>query len=257
MPTTEPKCEAIAIVDQAEEAVKKPARFGHWIVLALVVLAIAAFLIFGPSATTVWAILQANLEDWQSRTDDYLLPALVVFFAVYAATTSLPLPVVTTASLLAGALFGRWLGTAVASFAYTLGVTISFLICRTFLRERIRRFVGKRLGRLERGMAKDGAFYLLTLRLIPTIPYYLINFLMALTPIRLRTYVVISWIGVLPLTFLSAGVGTELADVKSPKDIFSLPVIASLAALALVPMLIRKLVRWRAAAHCATEMPAS
>ena len=253
MQTKQTQCEAIAVLDQVEHTNPAPVRAIHWIVLALLLLAIVLFLAFGPDLSAAWRAVQSNLEDWQTRTDHYLIPGLLIFFAVYAACTSLPLPVVTAMSLLAGALFGRWMGTAGASLAYTLGVTIAFLVSRAFLRERIRWLIGQRLRRLERGIEKDGAFYLLTLRLIPTIPYYLINFLMALTPIRLRTYVVISWIGVLPLTFLSAGVGTELADLKSPADFFSLPVVASLLALAVFPLLIRKLVRWRTAAHCTSE----
>lgn len=127
---------------------------------------------------------------------------------------------------------------------YTLGVTIAFLLARFLLRDLLRERFGPRLRRMEHHFEKDGAVYLLTLRLMPSIPFFLINVLMALTSIRLRTYMIMSWLGVLPLSFLYAGVGTELATLESPAEILSWPVVLSLAALALVPLLIRHLFRW-------------
>jgi uncharacterized membrane protein YdjX (TVP38/TMEM64 family) len=147
--------------------------------------------------------------------------------------------------LLAGALFDRTTGTVVASLGYTTGVTAAFLASRWLLRERIRRrFGGRWLRRVESGVARDGAYYLLTLRLMPSIPFFLVNLLMALTPIRTRTYILVSWVGVLPITFLYAGLGTEVAHLKSPTGLLSVSIIGSLVALAILPLVVRALVRW-------------
>jgi len=207
-------------------------------------LAIAAVITeLNPSC--MWQKVQANVGAWRGWAGDHWLPALAVFFLVYAFCTSLPLPVVTVMCLLAGALFGRPAGTAVASLGYTTGVTVAFLASRWLLRDRVRRrFGGRWLGRVERGVARDGAYYLLTLRLMPSVPFFLVNLLMALTPIRTRTYILVSWVGVLPITFLYAGLGTEVVTLKSPSGLLSLSVLGTLVALALLPLVVRAVVGW-------------
>lgn len=211
--------------------------------VAFGVAAVAFLAAFGPGAGSAWGAVQTNLDAWQTWAGEHLLLALAAFFLVYALCTALPLPVMTVMTLLAGALFGRTAGTAVAALAYTTGVTVAFVAARCLLRDRVRRRAGKWLKPIERGVERDGAFYLLTLRLMPSVPFFLVNVLMALTPIRTRTYALVSWLGVLPMTFLYTGVGTELASLGSPSDVLSAPLIASLAALAVIPLVARKLLR--------------
>jgi uncharacterized membrane protein YdjX (TVP38/TMEM64 family) len=227
-----------------DPAVARPHSPLPWVVAGLAVLAAVAVLL-GPGATAAaWETVRANLDAWRAWSDRHLFAALLIYFAAYAVCASLPLPVLTVASLLGGFLFGPLAGAAVASLAYVTGVTAAFLAARGLLRERVRRrFDGPRLRRVEAGFARDGAYYLLALRLMPAMPFFVVNWLMALTPIRTRTFSVVSWVGVLPLTFLYAGVGTELASIQTPGDVLSLPVVASLAALAVAPLLIRALVR--------------
>ena len=219
---------------------RRPAFLG---LAALGAGALALLLAPGPSAAAAWVTVQTNLDGWQTWAEQHPVPALAAFFAVYAVTTALPLPVLTVMSLLAGALFGRIAGTGVAALGYTAGVTVAFLAARWLFRDRVRRHSGAWLRRIESGVARDGAVYLLTLRLMPSVPFFLVNVLMALTPMRTRIYALVSWLGVLPMTFLYAGVGTELASLKSPADVLSGPVIASLIVLAIVPLIARKLLR--------------
>lgn len=214
-------------------------------VFGLVALLAVAYVITELNPACLWEKVQGNVAAWRAWAADHPVPAVLAFFAVYALFTALPLPVVTIMCLLAGALFDRPVGTLVASLGYTTGVTIAFFASRWLLRDRIRRrFGGRWLRRVEHGVARDGAYYLLTLRLMPSVPFFLVNLLMALTPIRARTYVVVSWAGVLPVTFLYAGLGTELATLSSPSGLLSLPVLGTLAVLALLPLVIRVLVRW-------------
>jgi uncharacterized membrane protein YdjX (TVP38/TMEM64 family) len=229
----------------AEEPVRaaRPGWFVGWFVAGLLALA-AAVVALGPGAGAVWETIRANLDVWQAWADRNPLAALLAFFAAYAVFASLPMPVLTVMSLLAGCLFGRWLGTGVASLAYTAGVTAAFLAVRWAGRAALRARFGGRLGAVERGLRRDGAYYLLALRLMPAIPFFLINWLMALTPIRTRTFSLISWVGVLPMTFLYASVGTELGAMESPADVLSLPLLLSLVALAVAPLLIRHAIRY-------------
>jgi uncharacterized membrane protein YdjX (TVP38/TMEM64 family) len=212
--------------------------------LAVVCVALGVLLFaYGPSASSAWATVRANLSSWQDWSERNPVPALAAFFATYALAAALPLPILTVMSLLAGALFGRATGTAVAALGYTVGVTIAFLAARRLLRGWVRARAGNRLRRIERGFERDGAFYLLTLRLMPSVPFFLVNVLMALTPMRTRHYALVSCVGVLPMTFLYTGVGSELASLQSPSDVLSAPLVASLAALALLPLLARKVLR--------------
>ena len=214
------------------------------IFLGLLGLLVVAYAVTELNPSSLWEEVQDNVGAWRGWAAGHWVPALVLFFLVYATFTSLPLPVVTVMCLLAGALFDRTTGTVVASLGYTTGVTVAFLASRWLLRERIRRrFGGRWLRKVETGVARDGAYYLLTLRLMPSIPFFLVNILMALTPIRTRTYVLVSWVGVLPITFLYAGLGTEVAHLKSPTGLLSVPIIGSLVALALLPLVVRAVVR--------------
>jgi uncharacterized membrane protein YdjX (TVP38/TMEM64 family) len=216
------------------------------VIPALVVLGVFGWLAFGPGPSAAWDVVRTNLDAWQIWANRHPAPALLAFFAgaVVATTLPLPIPVTGVVTLLAGALFGRPVGVAAASLAYTIGVTTAFLAARWLLRDWVRRHAGHRLRGVERGFARDGAFYLLALRLIPTVPFFLVNVLMAVTPIRTRTFVLVSWAGVLPAMILYAGVGTELGALRSPADALSPGVVASLAALAVLPLAARMVLRW-------------
>lgn len=228
----------------ATTGTRRPAGVRYWVALGFVVAVVLAWFGLGPGAASAFDAVQSNLDVWQDWVSRYPLPAIVIFFLIYACSASLPLPVLTVMSLLAGALFGRQMGTVVASLAYAVGVTTAFLVARSLLRERVQRSAGPWLQRIQRGVERDGCIYLLTLRLMPSVPFFLVNVFMALTSIRTRTYTAVSWAGVLPATYLYAGVGTELATLDSPAGILSLPVLGSLAALAITPLAVRRLVRW-------------
>jgi uncharacterized membrane protein YdjX (TVP38/TMEM64 family) len=227
-----------------DEGRRRDRRWRH-IVLGLIAVAAVAYVITELNPSCMWEKVQDNVGHWRTLAAEHPAAALLAFFLAYATFTALPLPVVTVMCLLAGALFDRTTGTVVASLGYTTGVTAAFLASRWLLRERIRRrFGGRWLRRVETGVARDGAYYLLTLRLMPSIPFFLVNLLMALTPIRTRTYILASWAGVLPITFLYAGLGTEVAHLKSPTGLLSVSIIGSLVALALLPLAVRAVVRW-------------
>ena len=148
-------------------------------------------------------------------------------------------------TLLGGALFGRVLGTVLVSAASTLGATLAFLGSRYLLGDWVQSRYGGRLRAINEGIERDGAYYLFMLRLVPLVPFFLINLGMGLTPIGVGTYVVTSWAGMLLGTFLYVNAGTAIATIESPADVLSPTILISFVALGVVPLLIRKLVRWR------------
>lgn len=213
----------------------------RFLLLTALLLAVAAFYFFGAGDYLSWESVRANLDGMKVWTQEHLILAVALFFFVYVSVTALSLPAATVLTLLAGALFERWLGTAVVSVASTLGATLAFLAARYLFRDAVRRRLGERLRSLDRGVEVDGAYYLLTLRLVPAAPFFLVNLGMALTPIRVRTFVWVSWLGMLPATFLYVSAGTALAGLRSPRDALSWEVLLSLALLGVVPLLLRLL----------------
>jgi pyruvate/2-oxoglutarate dehydrogenase complex dihydrolipoamide dehydrogenase (E3) component/uncharacterized membrane protein YdjX (TVP38/TMEM64 family) len=159
----------------------------------------------------------------------------LVFFLGYVAVASLSLPGAALLTLLAGAVFGLVGGTILVSFASSIGATIAFLAARYLLRDSIQAKFGDRLGAINRGVEKDGNFYLFTLRLIPAVPFFVVNLLMALTPMKAVPFYWVSQLGMLLGTIVYVNLGTQLATLDSLRSAFSPAVIGSVVVLALVP----------------------
>ena len=123
------------------------------------------------------------------------LRTVAIFFIVYVIVTALSFPGATVMTLVAGAIFGLWWGTVIVSFASSLGATLAFLASRYVLRDWIQRKFGDRLAAINAGIAKDGPFYLFTLRLVPVFPFFVINLAMGLTPIRTWAFYWVSQLG--------------------------------------------------------------
>jgi pyruvate/2-oxoglutarate dehydrogenase complex dihydrolipoamide dehydrogenase (E3) component/uncharacterized membrane protein YdjX (TVP38/TMEM64 family) len=168
--------------------------------------------------------------------------AVAGFFLVYVAVTALSLPGAAIMTLAAGAIFGLGRGTLIVSFASAIGASLAFLSSRYLLRGCVKSRFGRRVEAIDRGIARDGAFYLLTLRLIPAFPFFLINLAMGLTAMRLVTFYLVSQAGMLPGTIVYVNAGTQLARIESTGDILSPALIGSFVLLGLFPLLAKWLV---------------
>jgi len=170
-------------------------------------------------------------------------PALVAlaFFAVYVATAALSLPGAAILTLAGGAIFGLIGGTLLVSFASAIGATLAMLASRHLFQGLVRERFGKRLGAVDKGIEKDGAFYLFTLRLIPVLPFFMLNLLMGLTRVKTWTFYWVSQLGMLAGTIVYVNAGTQLANIDSLADVVSPRLIASFALLALLPVVVRAL----------------
>lgn len=166
------------------------------------------------------------------------------FFLLYVVLTALSLPWATVMTLAGGALFGVVWGTLLVSFASTIGATLAFLMSRYFLRESVQRRFGDRLRPLNEGIARDGGLYLFTLRLAPVFPFFLVNLLMGLTPIKTRTYFVASQLGMLAGTLVYVNAGTRLGEIDSLRGIASPTLLLSFALLGVFPLIARGITRW-------------
>ncbi|WP_296900729.1 FAD-dependent oxidoreductase [Polaromonas sp.] len=162
----------------------------------------------------------------------------LIFFAVYVAITALSLPGATLLTLAAGAIFGLIWGTVVVSLASTIGATLAMLAARYLLQSTIQQRFGRRLDELNRGIEKGGAFYLFTLRLIPVVPFFVLNLLMGLTRMKTWTYCWVSQVGMFAATVVYVNAGTQIAKIDSLKSILSPGLIGSFALLGLAPLVL-------------------
>lgn len=180
--------------------------------------------------------LIARLGAWQAEN---ALTLIAVFFAGYVVVTALSLPFAVWMTLAAGALFGFWQGLLIVSFASSLGATVAFLASRYLLRDWVRDRLGARAAAIDEGMRRDGPFFLFSLRLIPVIPFFAVNLLMGLTPIRALTFYLVSQAGMLAGTAAYVNAGTQLAQLDSLSGIVSPALLASFALLGLFPWIAR------------------
>ncbi len=188
--------------------------------------------------------LQTRLADFQQWRDGSPILVSLLFFLAYVLITALSLPGAVIMTLAAGGLFGLFWGLAIVSFASTIGATLAFLVARYLLRDKVQKRFGDRLKTINQGMERDGAFYLFSLRLVPIFPFFLINILLGLTPIKTITYYWVSQLGMLPGTAVFINTGTQLAGVQSLKGILSPALLVSFALLGLFPLIAKKLLQW-------------
>lgn len=192
--------------------------------------------------------LQARQAELAALVERHFVSAVLLFVAVYVVSTALSLPGASLLTLAGSAVFGVAWGLLLVSFASSIGATLAFLCARFLLRDWVERRFGDKLASLQAGMKKEGALYLLSLRLIPIFPFFLVNLLMGLTPIRVSTYYWVSQLGMLPGTFVYVLAGSELANLTSTGNILSPGLMVALTLLGLMPMLLKGLQR-RLALH--------
>ncbi len=170
------------------------------------------------------------------------VPVSLGFLAIYILVAALSLPGAAILTLAGGAAFGLVWGTVLVSFASTIGATLAMLAARYILRDSIERRFGKRLGAVNKGIEREGALYLFTLRLIPAMPFFVLNLLMGLTRIRTWTYFWVSQIGMLAGTVVYVYAGTELAKIDSLRSILSPGLLGAFVLLGLFPLVTKKVV---------------
>jgi pyruvate/2-oxoglutarate dehydrogenase complex dihydrolipoamide dehydrogenase (E3) component/uncharacterized membrane protein YdjX (TVP38/TMEM64 family) len=211
--------------------------------LVLVVLLIAlvvAFFAFDLGRFLSLEYIKSRQAEFTALAADQLLAVGGAFFAIYVAVTALSLPGAAIMTLAAGAIFGLATGTLIVSFASALGATLAMLVARYVLREGVQSKFGTRLAEIDKGIEREGAFYLFTLRLVPIFPFFLINLLMGLTKMKAWTFYWVSQVGMLAGTVVYVLAGTQLAKIDSLKGILSPGLIGAFVLLGVFPLIAKK-----------------
>lgn len=226
---------------------------GRWLLRgAMVVIAVGAVIAFfasGAEHHLDYATLQQSREWLAAVQAAHPWRLAFAFLGILIGVVLLSLPLLTVMTLAAGAIFGVVEGTVLMSFGSAIGATMVMLASRFIFKDEIRRRFSHRLHRVDAGIERDGAFYLLNIRLVPIFPFFLVNLLMGLTHMRVRTFYWVTQLGMLAGTAVYVNAGTRIASAHSAGELVSIPMIASLALLAVLPFASRWIIRrarhWR------------
>lgn len=187
-----------------------------------------------------------NLKTQQTAIADHRtsdpVQVIAAYFTIYVMATALSLPGATLLTLAGGAIFGLLWGAVIVSFASTVGATLAFLMSRFVLRDWVSHRFGQRLVAINKGIEREGHFYLFTLRLVPVFPFFLVNLLFGLTAMKVRTFYWVSQIGMLAGTLVYVNAGTQLAQLDSLSGILSPTLLGSFALLGIFPLIAKKFV---------------
>ncbi|MCG2656740.1 MAG: FAD-dependent oxidoreductase [Hydrogenophaga sp.] len=212
------------------------------LLLLVVLLGIVAFFAFGLDRYFSLAFLKESQASLAALREQQPLQLALGYFLVYIAVTALSLPGATIVTLAGGAIFGLGWGLLIVSFASSIGATLAFLTARFLLRDSVQSRFGQRLADMDKGIQKDGAFYLFTLRLIPVVPFFVINLLMGLTKMKAWTFYWVSQLGMLAGTAVYVNAGTQLGQIDSLQGILSPGLLGSFVLLGLFPLIARKVI---------------
>jgi len=209
--------------------------------LATIIVLVVLFFAFDLQQLLTLQSLKEGLGQFEQWIADSPFVVGGIYFAVYVAVTALSLPGAAVMTLAGGALFGLGWGLLIVSFASSIGATLAFLVSRYLLHDTVQEKFGDRLKSINNGIKKEGAFYLFTLRLVPIFPFFLINLVMGLTPMKAWTFYWISQVGMLAGTVVYVNAGTQIAQIDSLSGILSPSLILSFALLGIFPLLAKKL----------------
>jgi len=211
------------------------------IVIVLIAVAIAGYFIFDLGQYLTLDFAQSQLSAIQEFKDENFALTVLIYFSVYIAITALSIPGAVITTLVGGAIFGLLWGTVIVSFASSIGATLAFFVSRLLLREWVQSKFGDYLAPINKGIEKDGNFYLFSIRMVTLFPFFMINLLMGLTPIRPVAFYLVSQAGMLLGTAVYVNAGSELAQISSLSGLVSGSLIFSFALLGLFPLMAKLL----------------
>ena len=217
-------------------------RFRQSFVWLLLILAIGAFVHLDLGHYLGFEQLKASQAGFVQLHAQQPFTVAASYVVLYVLATALSIPGAVIITLAGGAVFGLWQGLLLVSFASTIGATLAFLVSRFVLREWVEARFGQRLADINAGVNKEGAFYLFSLRLIPVVPFFLINLLMGLTRMKTWTYYWVSQLGMLAGTAVYVNAGTQLAQLESVQGILSPALLGSFVLLGIFPLIARRIV---------------
>ena len=220
---------------------EKNKQIKNLLLIAVFTIVVALFFVFDLQKYLTLEYLKSSKAFFISSYEKSPILVLGSYFLFYIVITAFSLPGAVWMTLGGGAFFGLFAGTAIVSFASSIGATIAMLISRFLLRDWVQSRFEKQMQIINAGINKDGGFYLFTLRLVPAVPFFVINLGIGLTPLRAGTFYWVSQLGMLPGTLVYINAGSELGKIHSLGEILSPTLIASFVLLGIFPLLVKKM----------------
>ena len=214
----------------------------RFILLIVITALIATFFIFDLQQLLTIDALKSQQQSIENYRSEHLALVVAVYASIYILVTAFSLPGAAILTLAGGAIFGLLWGTLIVSFTSSIGATLAFLAARFLFRDTVEQRFGDRLKAVNAGVLRDGAFYLFTLRLVPLFPFFLINLLMGLTSMRVRTFYWVSQVGMLAGTLVYVNAGVQLSQIDSLSDIVSPALLGAFVLLGIFPLIAKKIV---------------
>ncbi len=211
------------------------------VIVGVILILIVLFKVFGLGQYLTLDYLKAQQAGFTTLCAAHPAAVIAVYMLIYITVTALSLPGAVVMTLAGGALFGLTTGFIIVSFASTIGATLACLAARYLLRDWVQKKFSDKLTKINEGMEQEGGFYLFSLRLVPIFPFFVINLVMGLTALPLRTFFWVSQIGMLPGTLVFVNAGKELAKIDSLSGILSPGLLISFGLLGLLPIITKKL----------------
>ncbi len=217
-------------------------RIAKFFLVAAIILLVIVFFAFDLQRFLTLAYLKEQQLAFANFYASNRLLTIAIYFALYVLVTALSLPGAAVMTLAGGALLGFWTALVTVSFASTIGATLAFLASRFLLRDWVQGKFGDKLKAINEGVEREGSFYLFTLRLVPIFPFFVINLLMGLTPMRALTYYGVSQVGMLPGTVVYVNAGTQLGQIESAAGILSPGILISFVLLGIFPLIAKRII---------------
>ena len=205
--------------------------------------ALALWWVIGPDEASGLSVLKAQRALLLAWYQDVPWQLRAGFFVLYVLLATLSVPGISVFTVAAGAVFGLGWGVLLVSFASTVGATLSFWLSRYLLADWLRARMGPRVMAVRAHVEREGAFYLLSLRLMPVVPFGVINLLMGLTAMRSRTFYAVSQIGMLASTVVFVSAGQQLGSIQNASEALQPGMLGALLGLGLLVALLPKIAK--------------
>lgn len=221
----------------------KPQHIKKLVIVAVIAALVVLFFALDLGQYFTLSYIKASQQRFQTLYSEHTAAVIGGYFVIYILVAALNLPGAAVMTLLGGGLFGFWVGLLIVSFASSIGATLACAAARYLLGDYVQKRFSERLEKTNRGIEREGAFYLFTMRLIPAFPFFAINLMMGMTRMPLWRYYWVSQIGMLPGTMVFVNAGKELAKIDSLSGILSPSLIASFVILGIFPITVKKLMQ--------------
>ncbi len=212
------------------------------ILAAIMITIFIVIILAGPEKYLNLDFVKSSLNSILDYKDANPVKSIFIFSAIYVGITAVSIPGALILTLSSGAIFGFTTGTLIAIFSSTIGATLAFLVSRYLFHDLVAEHWSGRLARIRESFHREGALYLFSMRLVPVFPFFLINLLMGLTPIRVKSFIIATLCGMVPASIVFVNTGTQLARLDSLKGILSPAIIGSLLLLAIFPWVAKAIV---------------